>query len=325
MDIGVTSLPDPKTPLREEPFTARLGHYLLSVPERLVRSATGLATGLLREVGDVAVPLSVRRTKLYQNMVESTMRFLIEQVAQVEGAYDCDKDGTLAENFAMRRAAGNGVELVGILLFRASPVWVMAALADLSGAGRHLIREIASELKKDGLLEEGSNFETMDQLLDGLERSAGHLADSINTPPLDIPALRADWQAIQKNWTSVPAPAIESLERLWSDLRREAETQQRSVLELSALLALSAVRSLPGSVVWLSRGAVLAARRTGQILGESLLGHYRKTLGEIHNTGFLAYWICEYRPYLRAAALQFSPKRRTLTDRLLGRPVIDPE
>jgi hypothetical protein len=162
-------------------------------------------------------------------------------------------------------------------------------------------------------------------LLDGLERSSGHLADSINTPPLDVSTLRADWELIKKNWSSVPAPAIESLERLWSDLRREAEVQKRSVLELSALMALSAFRSLPGGMVWVSRGAVLAARRTGEILGESLLGHYRQTLGEIHNTGFLAYWTREYRPYLRAAALQFSPKRRTLTDRLLDRPVIDSE
>ena len=62
------------------------------------------------------------------------------------------------------------------------------------------------------------------------------------------------------------------------------------------------------------------ARRTGQIAVESLIGHYRDTLGEIHRTGFLAYWAREYRPYLRAAAAQFSPRRRTLTERLLRPP-----
>jgi hypothetical protein len=300
----------------EGSLAQRVGHYLLSVPERLVRSATGLAGGLVREIGDVAVPPSVRRTRLYQNMVESTLRFLIEQVGQVEGTYT--EEGKLAENFAMRRAAGNGIELVGVLAFRASPVWVMAALADLSGAGRHLIREISDSLKQEGLLEPDAKFETVDQLLDGLERSSARIAETINTPPLDVAGLRADWEAIRADVARTPAPAVESIERLWRDLQAEAAAQGRSVFEMSSLMALSAVRSLPSNVVWLSRSAVLAARRTGLVLGETLLGHYRQTLGEIHETGFLAYWTREYKPYLRAAALQFSPRRRTLTERWLG-------
>ncbi|MEK7753885.1 MAG: hypothetical protein AAB654_18325, partial [Acidobacteriota bacterium] len=126
-------------------------HYLASLPERVVRSASALAGGLVRELGDVTLPPAIRRTRLYRSLVDSTLRFLIEQVGQVEGAYPLE--GRLAEDFAMRRAAGNGIELVGILTFRASPVWVLAALADLSGAGRQLIQEIAASLKQEGLLE----------------------------------------------------------------------------------------------------------------------------------------------------------------------------
>ena len=39
----------------------------------------------------------------------------------------------LAEDFLLRRTAGNGIE-PSAFTFRASPVWVLAALADLSGA-----------------------------------------------------------------------------------------------------------------------------------------------------------------------------------------------
>ena len=76
----------------------------------------------------------------------------------------------------MRRTAGNGIELVGILAFRASPVWVLAALADASSAGRYLIHEIAGSLKDAGLLDRETDFATVDQMLHGLERSAGRLA-----------------------------------------------------------------------------------------------------------------------------------------------------
>ena len=53
--------------------------YLLSLPERLGRSLVGLCAGITREVGDVIVPASVRETQLYRNLVDTTLRFLIEQ------------------------------------------------------------------------------------------------------------------------------------------------------------------------------------------------------------------------------------------------------
>ena len=295
-------------------------HYLVSLPERVVRSASALAGGLVRELGDITVPAAIRRTRLYRSLVDSTLRFLIEQVGQVEGAYP--PEGRLAEDFAIRRAAGNGIELVGILTFRASPVWVLAALADLSGAGRYLIQEIAASLKQEGLLEADTNFETMDQLLDGLERCAGRAAEAINTPPLNVAELRQEWRSIHAQARSIPLPELpspEMLARNWEALKQAAASQDRSVFELSALVALSAVTALPENVRWLSRSIRSSVRRTGQVLAEALLGHYECALDDIRREGFLAYWIREYRPYLHAAAAQFSPHRRSLTSRLLSR------
>ena len=125
--------------------------YLLSFPERLVRSALGLGAGVAREVGEVALPDGIRRSQLYQNLVDATLRYLIEQVGGVEGVYSAE--GTLPDNFLARRTAGNAVEVLGIVAFRASPVWILAALADLCGMGRHLIPEMADALKAQGLLE----------------------------------------------------------------------------------------------------------------------------------------------------------------------------
>jgi hypothetical protein len=57
--------------------------------------------------------------------------------------------------------------------------------------------------------------------------------------------------------------------------------------------------------------------RTGRFFAEGLLDHYRLTLGEIRETGYLAYWGREFRPYLRAAAEQFSSAHQSLTERWL--------
>lgn len=295
------------------------GHYLLSLPERVVRSAAALSAGLLRELGDVALPRGVRRTRLYQSIVEGTLRFLIEQVGEVENAYPTE--GRLADDFVLRRAAGNGIEWIGILTFRASPVWVMAALADVSGAGRHLLHEIADTLKQEGLLDAGARFDSVDQILDGLERSAGRVAAAINTPPLNVAELRQEWEDIRRELATVPPrrlPSAELVRGTWDELKKEAAAQNRSVFEMSSLVALAGVAKLPENLRWLGRCARVAARRTGQVFAAGLLEHYSETLKEIRQTGYLPYCAREFRPYLRAAAEQFSPRHLSATQRLLN-------
>lgn len=294
--------------------------YILSLPERVVRSLGALSGGLLREIGEVVVPASLRRTTLYRTMVEVTLRFLIEELGQVEGVYP--SQGHLAENFLVQRTASHGIELLGILTFRASPVWVLAALADATGAGNKLIREISQALKEEGLLQLDTNFETMEQMLDGLENTTSHLAQTLNLPPVDIAGLRREWAAFRESARAIPpkkVPSPERLEGIWAQLRRTAQEQNRSVFTVSSLMAISAMSHVPGNLLWLSRAAHSAARRTGKVLGGAVLDHYVQSLEEISRTGFLAYWTREFRPYLRAAAIQFAPQHETLTERLLHR------
>ncbi len=294
--------------------------YLLSLPERAIRSLGALSGGLLREIGNVALPASVRRTTLYRTMVEVALRFLIEEVGQVEGVYP--SEGRLAEDFLLKRTASHGIELLGILAFHASPVWVLAALADATGGGRKLILEIADALKEEGLLERDSRFETMDQVLLGLEKTSDHMATTLNMPPVDIAGLRREWEQLKHELTNIPprkVPALERIESVWEELQSTARQQGRSVFVVSSLLAVSTVAHVPANVLWLSRAARSAVRRTGRVLGDTILDHYTASLGEIGRTGFFAYWSREFRPYLRGAAEQFAPDHESLTEKLLKR------
>lgn len=292
--------------------------YLISFPERVVRAVLGLGAGVVREVGEVALPEGVRRSQLYRNMVDTTLRFLTEQVGGVErlsGAED-----SLPDDFLARRTAGNAVEVLGIVAFRASPVWVLAALADICGMGRHLIPEIAEALKARGLLETDAQSTSVDELLDGLEKTSSRLAATINTPPLDVKGLRQEWEDIRKEARALqPAslPSRESIGAVWDQLKEESKRQNTTVFETSSVMAVSAVRALPEGVRWLSTSARVGATRTGQVFATALLDHYTQTLKEIQRTGYLAYAGQQLRPYVHAAVRQFSPAHRTLTERLL--------
>jgi hypothetical protein len=295
-----------------------MARYLVSLPERVVRSAAALAGGLLRELGAVTVPPSIRRTKSYQMMVEIALRFMIEQVGEVEGVYPVE--GQLANNFLARRTAGHGLELAGLLAFGASPVWIMAALADISGAGRQIVQEIADALKEEGLLAREGGFENIDQLLDGLEQTAAQVADVVNAPPLNVAGLRKEWKAFRRSAAKIPPrnlPSAQLIRRHWEDLKQTAAAQNRSVFELSSVMAIAAVSRAPESLLRLARAANRAVWRTGQLFAAGWFTHYSETLREIGERGYAAYWAEEFRPYLRAAAEQFSPKHRSLTARWL--------
>jgi hypothetical protein len=292
--------------------------FFVSLPERVLRSATALAGGLLREIGEVTIPQAVRRSQLYQNLVEATLRFLIEQVGQVPGVYP--GAAQLSEDFLLRRTAGSGIELIGILAFYASPVWVLAALADASGTGRYLLREITAALKDEGLLDRDTDFRSVEQMLDGLEASAGRLASMLNAPPLDVVALRQEWAAVRRDVSRMAPqelPAMDVLRDVWTAMQQAARTQHRTLFEVSSLMALSAMADLPHKARWLAASARLTAGKTGSVVASVLLDHYRTTLKRLQETGYVRYAMCQFRPYLYGAVSQFSPRRRSLTERLL--------
>ena len=294
--------------------------FALSIPERVVRSLAALSGGLLREIGVIAVPASLRRTTLYRLIVEVTLRFLIAQVGQVEGVYPTEKQ--IAGNFLLRRGASHGMELIGLLTIHVSPIWVLAALADATGAGRALIQQIAGALKEEGLLSADAHFETMDQLLDGLEKMSGHLAETINLPPVEPAELRREWTRFRDELPTVPQaslPSAEQLQDVWNKLVNVSRNQKRSVFTVCSVMAVSAITSLPSRVVWLSRAAHVAVRRTGEVIGEELLMHYAGAADQMTRGGFGDYWQQAFRPYLRAAAEQFAPGRESASERFLNR------
>jgi hypothetical protein len=99
-----------------------------------------------------------------------------------------------------------------------------------------------------------------------------------------------------------------------------SKAQKRSVFTVCSVMAVSAVASLPSRLVWLSRAAQVAVRRTGEVVGRELLSHYLESADRMMQQGVVEYWREAFRPYLAAAAGQFDPDRESALERLLNRP-----
>jgi hypothetical protein len=271
--------------------------YLASLPERTARAGAAVTGGLVYEASEVMLPLVVRRSKLYQAVVGRLLRITIELVGGVEGVYPAEE--MPVRELLVRKTAGNVVELSSFLAVGWSPVWLLAAASDLVGGTKVYLRALVTELRDAGVLVEDPDVASFEELLAVLEGTSGVLADTVDVPPLNVPSLRASWQELQRQIAHLPDAA--DLENIFAELQLAARQEDRSVLEISSMVALGAVRAGVG---------------LGNV---HIFDYYRHALRTIVAEGLIPFLRRTSTPYLTRAGSHFDPRSSTHTERLLRR------
>jgi hypothetical protein len=274
--------------------------FLLSLPERAARSIAATVGGALHETFQLALPRVVRRSRLYEATAKNLLRVTIELVggvppqARVEDEHE-PNPGRLA----VRKGAGNVVELGSIAAFGFSPLWILAAAADVTRGSRTYLDAFVDALVAKRVLPEGSRPGSVDELLGALEGVAGTSARLVDIPPLEVAALRQSLAEIRRDAVSLPSPA--ELARVLDGLRETARRERTSLLEVSVGIGLAFFNS---------------ARKVGR---QHLLDPYTEDLRPLQDEGFGAYARRVSRPYAEAVARHFDADRATLTERGLER------
>src|SRR4029079_6781955 len=107
--------------------TVPLGSFLLSLPERAVRSVAALLGGVVHETFTLALPPVVRPSPVYAATAKNLLRVTIELVGGVEARipteieYEPDPG-----RLAVRKGVGNAVELGSVAAFGFPPPWGLA-------------------------------------------------------------------------------------------------------------------------------------------------------------------------------------------------------
>lgn len=271
--------------------------YLLSLPERFVRALAAGLGGLIYETAEVLLPAWLRRSRLYQVLIYRLLRLTIELVGGVHGVLP---PGEVAiKELAVRKAAGNVLELAGFLAAGWSPLWLLAAAADLTGGTRTYLRALVAEFQRSSLLPQEVDITTVEDLLNALENSSGLMADMVDIPPLNVRDLRESWLHMQKNVGSLPD--ANRLTSIYNQLQQAARLEGRSLGSVSGLIA---------------AGALRAGVQLGSLY---IFDYYQAALRAILDEGLPAYARRVSRPYLAAATGHFAPQRTTYTQRLLHR------
>ncbi|MFM8595370.1 MAG: hypothetical protein ACKOCK_13420, partial [Chloroflexota bacterium] len=215
----------------------------------------------------------------------------------VSGQYP--QEAMSAGELMKRKAAGNVLEVASIVATGLSPIWVLAAVADITGGTKTYLRELVAELRADGRIAEDAEVSSFEELLTSLEMGTGVIADTVDIPPTSVDEARRSWELLRRQGRDLPTAA--ELGELWSELRR---TARREHVPLSALSA--------------SIGA--AAARAGIGLGNvHLFKFYKESIDEIRERGLLPYLRDAAGPYARRAAGHFRPEESTFTERFFTR------
>ena len=279
----------------------RFTEYLVSAPERIVRAVAAALGGTIHETAELVLPRLVRKSRFYEATAKNLLRITVELVGgveraaeQVEGEFEASP-----KKLAVRKAGGNVVELGSILAFGFSPLWLLAAAADVTHGTRVYLDSLVEELKAAGVLAKEAEFASVDDLLGALEGASGTTARLIDIPPLEIEGLKRSLADLREDAKGLPTPP--ELAAVYQGLVVEADREQRSLLEVSVGMGLAFFNS---------------ARKVGR---QHVLDPYTEDLQPVRDEGFAAYAWRVGGPYATAVARHFDPRTETLTQRGLGR------
>lgn len=270
--------------------------FLVSLPERIVRSLIALAGGVVHETAQLALPRLVRTSRLYEATAKNLLRIAIELVGGVEGSSTVE--ATPPKELAVRKGAGNVVELGSIAAFGFSPLWLLAGASDVARGSRVYLAALVGELKQARVLGEHVEVASVDELLGVLERGAGRTARLVDIPPLELSELRSSLGELRSEADSLPTP--QALASLFRALQGEARREDRSLLEVSSGLGLAFLTS---------------ARNVGR---EHLVVPYVEDWEPLRREGFGDYARRVSAPYRDAVTGHLDPARETHTERALG-------
>ena len=275
----------------------RTRSFLVSFPERLVRSVVAVVSGAVHETAEVVLPRFVRHSRLYEATAKNLLRIAIELVGDVEREPPAGQPD--AGELLKRKTAGNVVELGSIVALGFSPLWLLAAASDVTHGSRVYLDSLVCELKRAGLLAEDATAGTVDDVLSALEGTSGTTARLIDLPPLELAQLRTSLAELRTSAGELPSP--QELAGLYAGLRRTAARERRPLLDVSTQIGLA---------------VALSARNIGR---EHVVTPYREDWEPLLEEGLAAYSRRVARPYRDAVAGHLDAEHVSWTDRALAR------
>jgi hypothetical protein len=290
--------------------------YSISLPERYFRGLTGLLGGMLHETTELLIPDFVKDTTTYNIFVGNLLRFAVENVGEVEGIYN---DDGLDEDYASRKLLGNAIEGIGIATVHMSPLWIFAFFADSVKGGKIYLKRLRAELIEKGYIDSENESDSIQDLLEGIERTTTSFAQNIDMPPLSRDEIMDNLEEIQDSIGGlfsktgrVAGDVKDEISNLMQDFLETASEEDQTLMELSGVMTLQVTNRAKKAIAV----ATTVPQVAGKILYENILVYYSDTLSDINQRGYAVVASETIEPYGSAIIKQFSSEKETWTEKL---------
>ena len=322
-DAGSEGQPSDMTPDNEPESSAvyKFLVYGLSLPERAIRSTTGVVGGAVKESATYLVPMAFRNSRSYKSFVGEMLEFMINDVAGVPKSESEKAASPEVENYVAKKSVSSFIELAGMATLHISPLTVMAIVSDVAHGSNHYLKELSAELKQEGIISEDSAINSTADLLDAVGVASGKTADALGTPPLSVDGFMETVTQIRDSVAEIGADKVmteQEIKQTWDEMSDEAEKQDVSLFELSSTMTLATLDSLAS----LTSGALSTIRVTGNMFDRHIFQHYRESLTDIGTRGVYIVLADSSKPYVDAVWFNFSSTRPTLTEDLVSGKLI---
>jgi len=301
----------------QDPGYAKVRDFLLfglSLPERALRSGFGVVGGTIRESASLLVPQAFRNSKTYSIMIQQMLDFLAEDVGGVERAGP-RTDST--RNFVAQKAVGNFIDLASLATFHLSPMLLLAIIGDVAYGSRAYLKQLADDLKQQGIIDPHSTIDGLDDLLGAVGETAQTTASMFNLPPISVEGLKQTVDQTRSALARIDPTKVlpqPELQRLWNDIHQIAADQGLHPLAVSGAMTLYAFKAIG----LLGRGALSTLTAAGNLLDKHIVAHYGTAVREMRRRGVYGVLRDTSRPYIEAVWKNFSPQQPTLTERWLS-------
>jgi hypothetical protein len=289
--------------------------YILSLPERTVRSLAALAGGTTTLLAETLFPKSFRGTTTYRVTIGMMQQFILERVAGMKSEIREDQ-AKLGDDYVQRKMAGTALEAAGLLTMGASPLWVLAILGDAAGGSKVFLNHLVKYLKENGVVAEETEATELVDVLEAVQEASSKSATTIDMPPLSREELsklademKASYSRVFRSTTNL----MPRLEAIWKSMEGLAHRENISIERLGGIMTVDAAS-------WSKKAArmALATGRTGaELFDEKILDSYRKTLAAASAQGIDKYMSDHMRPFMQSAKAHFNPAQKTWTEKKL--------
>ncbi len=292
--------------------------YGLSVPERTVRSIAALASGAAGESASILIPRVFKDSKSYKVFVQQMLDMLSDDVGGVKKE-TVDKAGVTeqVENFVAKKTVGTFIDLAGMSMMHVSPLTVLAIVSDVAHGSTFYLKQLADELREQGVINEKSTINSTAELLSAIGNASGSTADEFDTPPIDLQGLKDTIARTRDQVAEIDGAKLipqSEITAIWNDMNKLAAEENVSLFQLSSAVTMYSLNQVSN----VTHGTLLTIRVTGNLLDEHFFDHYRDAMAKISDDGIYTVLSAASKPYLDAVWFNFSAGRPTLTEDLVN-------